>query len=67
MPLPTVNTSHIPLKSRKAAFAALVAAQDGGGTVPASRQAVAEEYGLQVWDVASIEEEGIKKGRPPLD
>ena len=46
--------------------AALVAAQDGGLGVDASRRQVAAEHGLTTRQVEKIEREGLKAEWPPL-
>ncbi|MGL4552663.1 MAG: hypothetical protein ACRC33_15930 [Gemmataceae bacterium] len=51
---------------RKQVFLALVEAQDGGSTVPQSRQAVAATFGMTEADVIRIEREGGEAGWPPL-
>jgi hypothetical protein len=40
---------------RRAAFAALVEAQDGGMSVPGSRRAVAERFGVSEAEVLRVE------------
>jgi hypothetical protein len=49
---------------RRELFAALVAAQDSGMSVAASRQKVAAEFGL---GVETVEREGLSAQWPPLD
>jgi hypothetical protein len=51
---------------RREVFAALVAAQDGGLDVPASRKKVAADYGLTPKRVEKIEREGLDAEWPPL-
>ena len=51
---------------RREVFAALVAAQDEGLGVKASREAVARRYEVDERAVSKIEEEGLDKGWPPL-
>ena len=51
---------------RKEVFAALVAAQDGGMSVPASRKKAAAEFGLTPKQVEKIEREGLEAQWPPL-
>ena len=51
---------------RKEVFAALVAAQDSGLGVKASREAMAERFEVEAGAVAEVEEEGLDKGWPPL-
>jgi hypothetical protein len=60
-------TDTLPEDRRKEIFAALVAAQDGGLGVPASRETVATEHGLTVAQLEEIEKEGLKLQWPPLD
>ena len=48
-------------------FAALVAAQDTGMNVAASRKRVATEHGLTAKQVEKIEKEGLDAQWPPLD
>ena len=52
---------------RREVFAALVAAQDSGLDVSASRKRVAEEHGLTAKQVEKIENEGLDAQWPPLD
>jgi hypothetical protein len=51
---------------RREVFAALVAAQDSGLNVPASRKRVAAEHGLTPKQVEKIEREGLDAQWPPL-
>jgi hypothetical protein len=51
---------------RRVIFAALVAAQDGGMAVRASRALVATRYGVSPRQVEAIEAEGLDRGWPPL-
>jgi DNA-directed RNA polymerase sigma subunit (sigma70/sigma32) len=51
---------------RKAAFLALVAAQDAGKGVALSRKDVAEQFGITDREVRQIEREGLDGGWPPL-
>ena len=51
---------------RRELFAALVAAQDEGLGVKASREAVARRYEVDERTVSKIEEEGLDNGWPPL-
>ena len=55
-----------PLVRRKAAFRALVEAQDRGLSVADSRRAVGEEFGLTADQVRAVEDEGVEGGWPPL-
>lgn len=52
---------------RREVFAALVAAQDAGLNVAASRKQVATEHGLTAKQVEKIETEGLEAQWPPLD
>ena len=56
----------MPEDRRRAVFLAVVEAQDGGATVAASRDAVAERFGMTVPQVRAIEREGLDAGWPPL-
>jgi len=56
-----------PEDRRRAVFAALVAAQDGGLGVAASRKQVAAAHGLTPRQVEKIEREGLAAQWPPLD
>ena len=51
---------------RRAVFAALVAAQDRGLSVPSSRKRVAQEFDVTYHVVAAVEREGTEKEWPPL-
>ena len=51
---------------RKEIFVALVEAQDQAMTVPESRRAVAESFGLDERQVLRIEREGLDHHWPPL-
>ncbi len=62
----TNPTSAFPEDARKEIFAALVAAQDQGAGVAASREQVAKEFDITVDDVQTVEKEGLEKGWPPL-
>lgn len=62
----TGPTDALSEENRKEVFAALVAAQDRGVTVEASRWEVAARYGLTAAQVARIEEEGMENDWPPL-
>jgi hypothetical protein len=57
---------ELPEARRKELFAALVAAQDSGQGVKASREAVSQRFGVDAETVAEVEEEGLDKGWPPL-
>jgi hypothetical protein len=60
-------TDALPEERRREVFAALVAAQDGGLSVLASRQKVASEQGISVEVLQQIEKEGLSSQWPPLD
>lgn len=51
---------------RRLIFAALVAAQDEGLSVVASRTSVAKKFGVTPDEVSSIEKEGLQRQWPPL-
>jgi 2-hydroxychromene-2-carboxylate isomerase len=51
---------------RKEIFQALVEAQDQKMTVPQSRRAVAERFGISEKHLVAIEREGLDKEWPPL-
>jgi hypothetical protein len=53
-------------EQRRAVFADLVAAQDEGLAVVASREKVAEQHGLTPAQVQAIEREGLDAGWPPF-
>jgi hypothetical protein len=52
--------------TRRAAFLALVTAQDEGNTVKTSRELVARRFGLREEHVRAIEREGMANQWPPL-
>lgn len=54
------------IEQRMQVFAALVEAQDSKMSVPASRKAVAERFGLTEQQVRKIEQEGLDGEWPPL-
>ncbi len=56
----------LPEDRRKEMFAALVAAQDGGLDVAASRKKVAAEFGVTAKQVEKVEKEGLDAQWPPL-
>jgi hypothetical protein len=56
----------LSLEQRKEVFLTLVEAQDSQMSVPQSRKAVAERYGLSVHQVRRIEREGLDGEWPPL-
>jgi len=62
------NADEVPMAEaqRREIFAALVAAQDSGLSVPASRQTVADSFGIELDLVRAIEEEGLDNQWPPL-
>jgi hypothetical protein len=55
-----------PLARRQSIFADLVRTQDEGRSVKSSRALVAGKWGLTVWDVETIEREGLTFKWPPL-
>jgi hypothetical protein len=57
----------LPVARRREVFLALVAAQDGGLSVLASREKVATEQGVSAKDLLKIEKEGLQNQWPPLD
>jgi hypothetical protein len=57
----------IPVDRRREVFAALVAAQDTGLSVAASRQKIAIDNGLSTKQVEKIEKEGLEAEWPPFD
>jgi hypothetical protein len=59
-------TDPLPDDLRRIIFAALVAAQDEGLAVAASRDQVADRYGVSPEQVRAIEREGLDGGWPPL-
>lgn len=56
----------LPEERRRFIFAALVAAQDEGQAVVASRESVAVQYGISPGQVLAIEREGLENQWPPL-
>ena len=60
-------TDELPEDRRREVFAALVAKQDQGLSVAASREAVGGSFGLAAPLVLAIEKEGLKAEWPPLD
>jgi hypothetical protein len=62
----TDPTSQLPEPVRRAIFAAVVAAQDDGMTVGASRSAAGAQFGITPADVVRIEREGLDLQWPPL-
>jgi hypothetical protein len=61
-----MTREDVPEADRRAAFAALVEAQDGGMTAPQSRDATCRRFGLTEGQLRRIEEEGLEKQWPPL-
>lgn len=57
----------IPAERRREVFAALVAAQDTGLDVTASRKHVAAQFGLTAKTVEKIEKEGLEAQWPPIE
>ncbi len=60
-------TSQLADDKKKELFRLLVETQDSGATVVASRQKMADQFGLSVPDVVQVEREGIANNWPPLD
>jgi hypothetical protein len=56
----------LSLEQRMEVFLSLVEAQDGRMTVPQSRKAMAEKFGLSEQQVRRIEREGLDGEWPPL-
>jgi len=56
----------LPEDRRRSVFAALVAAQDEGQAVAASRESVAAQFELTTDQVQDIEREGLENQWPPL-
>ena len=56
----------LPEERRRFVFAALVAAQDEGQAVAASRESVAAQFELTTDQVQDIEREGLENQWPPL-
>jgi hypothetical protein len=61
---PAMNS--LSLQERMDVFLALVTAQDSRMTVPQSRKATAEQFGLSEEQVRRIEQEGLDGEWPPL-
>ena len=61
-----MGSEDLPELRRRELFAALVAAQDSGLGVKASRATVATQFGVDAETVAEVEEVGLDKGWPPL-
>lgn len=59
-------TETLPVERRREVFVALVAAQDSGLSVLASREKVATEQGVSAKELLNIEKEGLKNQWPPL-
>ena len=57
---------HLSEDERRAAFLALVEAQDAGKGVVRSRKEVAERFGITDREVRRIEQEGLDASWPPL-
>ena len=58
--------SRLSQEERMEIFLALVQAQDGEMTVPQSRKAVAERFGVSEQQVRQIEREGLEGNWSPL-
>jgi hypothetical protein len=56
----------LSLEQRKEIFQALVEAQDNKMTVPQSRKATAQRFGLNEQQVRRVEQEGLDGQWPPL-
>jgi hypothetical protein len=56
----------LSIEQRMQVFFALVEAQDNNMSVPASRKATAERFGLTEQQVRKIEQEGLDGEWPPL-
>ena len=65
MPIPEAG-EQLPEERRKEIFRALVDAQDHEMTVPQSRAAVAQRFGVSENQVRQIEREGLDNNWPPL-
>jgi hypothetical protein len=63
---PAEPAGPLTVDRRRAVFAALVAAQDGGASVADSRAADGQRYAVTESQVRLIEREGIDKGWPPF-
>ena len=63
----SAQTEPLPEEQRRAIFLRVVELQDGGLSVPASREECAREYKVQADQVQLIEREGISSSWPPLD
>jgi hypothetical protein len=61
-----MSRADVPEEDRRAAFAALVEAQDGGMTPRDSRAEACRRFGLSDGQLRRIEEEGLAKQWPPL-
>jgi hypothetical protein len=59
-------TETLPVARRREVFVALVAAQDGGLSVLASREKVATEQCVSAKYLLNIENEGLQRQWPPL-
>jgi hypothetical protein len=59
-------TKGLSEAKRREAFRRLVAAQDGGESVPESRRGVGVRYGLTLRQVKALEREGLTSKWPPL-
>jgi hypothetical protein len=59
-------TDTLPEERRREVFIALVAAQDGGLSVLASREKIVAEQGVSSKDLLKIEKEGLQNQWPPL-
>jgi hypothetical protein len=60
-PPPAAERVKVGVVLRRQAFRALVALQDGGLDADAARTQIAQKYGIPVWQVREIEDEGLAK------
>ena len=60
------TAERLPEARRREIFLALVEAQDQAMSVPESRKAVAERFGVSEDEVREIEQEGLDNEWPPL-
>jgi hypothetical protein len=64
--VPRQDAKQLSPEERQEVFRALVEAQDASMTVPQSRKATAERFGLSEAQVRQIEREGLDGQWPPL-
>ena len=60
-PPPAAGRVKMGVVMRRQAFRALVALQDGGLGADDARAQIAQRYGIPVWQVREIEDEGLAK------